>query len=200
MVQRLGLCFHCQGLSAIPGQDPVSTQCTKNKQIGLTEGSEMGSEVMVGARDPITWTLGLHSQFLRGPQALQRVSPATRLGLVLLPLCAGTSPVRPQLQAGCAWIPTGEEASPRCCQTHRPGRLGSAAPTSCRGWENLRGPKGLEGPPQKLPGGSGPADPPSAARLAQSAAGLEVSLGAVGPEAVPGAGGGGVQRAGPGGR
>lgn len=56
MVQRLGLCFHGQGLSAIPGQDPASTQSTKNKQIGLTEGSERGSEVMEGARDPITWT------------------------------------------------------------------------------------------------------------------------------------------------
>ena len=200
MVQRLGLCFHCQGLSAIPGRDPASTQRTKNKQIGLTEGSERGSEVMEGARDPITWTLGLRSQFLGGPQALQTVSPAIRLCLVLLPLCAGTSQVRPQLQSGCAWTPTGEEASPRRCQTHRPGRPGSAAPTSCRGWESLRGQKGPEGPPQKPPGGSGPADPSSAARLAQSAAGLEASLGGVGPAAAPGAGGGGVQRAGPGGR
>lgn len=106
---------------------------------------------MEGTRDSITWIWGLHSQFLRGPQALQRVSPAIRLCLVLLPLWAGTSPVQPRLQSRDAWIPTGEEGSPRCHQRRRPGRPGSAVPTSCLGWEGLRGLKALEGSARKPP-------------------------------------------------
>lgn len=80
---------------------------------------------------PITWTSDLHLLILGGPQALQTVSPATCLCLGPRPLLAVLSPGRPQPQSRAAWIPTGEGRSLRCPQRHRPGRPGSAAPTSC---------------------------------------------------------------------